>query len=283
MMALCPKNRWSRAGACGLYYSLCMIALIVAVRVDCIYALEKASLGTITIVADEWYPMNGDPNAPLPGYMIEIASEIMKRNRGQVLYRIMPWDKALDLVRAGYFDCVVGAYVEDAPDFLFPRHEWGRDQLAFYGLKDKTWNFQSFDDLKNQRIGVITGYAYGEEVEAWLQANPKHVQWLQQNDALKLHILKLLNNRVDLILESVAVMSNRLSELGYQDKIVNLSLYGQPNSTYIACSPHETKIKRSQRIVEVMDIGLGMLKSEHKLIPILDKYGIGPWWPSSED
>ena len=32
----------------------------------------------VTIRADNWYPMNGEPSADQPGYMIELATAIFK-------------------------------------------------------------------------------------------------------------------------------------------------------------------------------------------------------------
>ncbi|WP_157729877.1 transporter substrate-binding domain-containing protein [Bacterioplanes sanyensis] len=84
-----------------------------------------AAAQTLSIRSDTWYPMNGDPQADKPGFMIEIAKAIFEPQGITIDYRLMPWERALSEVRAGRIDCVVGAYVEDAPDFVFPEQPWG--------------------------------------------------------------------------------------------------------------------------------------------------------------
>lgn len=90
---------------------------------------------TISIRADNWYPMNGNPESNLPGYMIELARAIFKQHGYEVNYETMPWKRALSTVKTGKHDCVVGAYKEDAPGFVFPTESWGMDQADFFVKK----------------------------------------------------------------------------------------------------------------------------------------------------
>jgi len=75
---------------------------------------------TLTIRADEWFPMNGDPDSSNPGYMIDFAKAVFEPKGIKVDYALMPWKRALYEVRKGNNDCVVGAYESEAPGFLFP-------------------------------------------------------------------------------------------------------------------------------------------------------------------
>ncbi|MDX1695915.1 MAG: ABC transporter substrate-binding protein, partial [Ketobacteraceae bacterium] len=59
----------------------------------------------LSIRADRWYPMNGDPYAEKPGYMIELARLIMADHGYKVDYRILPWKRALKYVAKGRADC----------------------------------------------------------------------------------------------------------------------------------------------------------------------------------
>ena len=51
--------------------------------------------------------------------MIELAQRIAAEAGHQIDYKIMPWERSVLKVRRGDFDCVVGAYKEDSPDFIF--------------------------------------------------------------------------------------------------------------------------------------------------------------------
>jgi polar amino acid transport system substrate-binding protein len=54
---------------------------------------------TISIRADYWYPMNGDPNSDKPGYMIDLAKAIFEPQGIAVDYQLMPWSRAIQETR----------------------------------------------------------------------------------------------------------------------------------------------------------------------------------------
>ena len=88
-----------------------------------------ACADTVTILSDKWYPVNGDPTSSKPGYMIDIAQVILKTNGHFLDYRLAPWTRSISEVRKGRADCIVGAYKEDATDFIFPENSWGKAQF----------------------------------------------------------------------------------------------------------------------------------------------------------
>src|SRR5262245_47560403 len=103
--------------------------------------LPSAYAAEVTLRADVWYPMNGEPNAANPGYMVEIAKESLAVGGHTINYQNLPWERAVTEVRAGKFDCVIGAYKDDAPDFIFPDEELGRVGQAFYVKKGNSWRY----------------------------------------------------------------------------------------------------------------------------------------------
>jgi len=114
---------------------------------------------TVTIRADEWSPINGVPGAKDPGYMIELVTIILAKHGHEVEYRTMPWKRSIQMVREGEFDCVVGAYKSDAPDFIFPEEPWGLIGSSFYVKKGSSWKYTNLNSLAEVRIGTIGAYA----------------------------------------------------------------------------------------------------------------------------
>lgn len=262
-----------------LLYLVCLIAIIQGLNTLIKAADMPIPKGhSLSIVADEWYPMNGKPGSDRPGFMIEIAETLAATLGVGLDYRIMPWDKALDMVAKGAFDCVIGAYKEDAREFIFPSHHWGVDQLAFYGQTTSNWAYNGFDSLKNKQIGVISGYSYGEEMDNWLMNNSKHIVRLDNNDALTQLSLMLMNQRLDLVLESQAVMENKLKRKKWNTKIKQVSLFGEKNPLYLACSPHPKRVDFIQAVLAQMDEAFVKLKAQQGIEPILARYGVKPWW-----
>lgn len=229
---------------------------------------------TITIRADSWCPMNCDPGSEQPGYMIEFAREIAQENGHSVDYGTMPWRRAVESVRDGKFDCVVGAYIEDAPDFNFPDAHWGLDQTAVYGRADSSFNYQGLDSFHGQKVGVIGGYAYSDEFDAFAEENTDIVQWISADNALEANIQKVAAGRLDLTLESPAVMGHKLKAMGLQDKIKRVGYLSEGSEMYIACTPNSPK---TAQYVKMFGEGTKKLRENGRLEEILANYGMEAW------
>lgn len=231
---------------------------------------------TVTIRADEWFPINGIPDSAEPGYMIEIAQMIMADHGHTIEYRIMPWKRSVKQVRAGSFDCVVGAYKEDAPDFLFPDDSWGSIASSFYVKKGSDWFYKGIESLKSVKMGVIGGYAYSDEFDKYIKESKDSsmVQVLNANNALEQNIKKMLKGRIDVVVESHLVMEAKLKKMGVSNEVAFAGELVAAESMYIACSPARST---SKEYVKYFSEGIKKLRSSGKLKQILDKYGLKDW------
>lgn len=230
----------------------------------------------LTIRSDYWYPMNGTPNTSHPGYMIEIASEIMNAHGYTVNYELMPWARSLKKVAEGKFDCVVGAYKEDARDLLFPEESWGIDQVDFYKLKDNQWQYKSIQSLNNITVGIIGGYAYEESFDEKVKTSedPMQFQIINENNALELNIRKLLLGRITTTPESIYVMQSKLRQMELTDRVISAGTLTGEEHMYIACSPSK---KETKQYLKWFDDGIRKLRATGKLKTILDRYHLKDW------
>jgi len=251
---------------------------VIAMKLIIGFLLTSAMLPvhaeTVTIRADSWFPMNGEPNGNLQGYMIDMATEIFTAAGHTVDYKKMPWERAVKSVREGLFDCVVGAYPEDAPDFVFPSVSWGLDSTGYYVTNESTWQFNGFASLLDQKVGVISGYAYGDEFDALVKSRTDVFKSSSGKDALGKNFKKLMHNRIDIVVESVAVANAKLKELGLHSKLKIAGTNPEKAPIYIACSP--TKVT-SKMYIELIEKGTEVLRESGKLKTILDKYGLQDW------
>ncbi len=231
---------------------------------------------TLSIRADNWFPMNGDPNSDHPGYMIEMATAIMAEHGVSIDYRTMPWKRALESVRNGAFDCVVGAYKEDAPDFAYPDAPWGMDQPMFYVVKGSPWKYAGLESLADQKVGVIGGYAYEEAFDKHVEAHQESAmfQVLSADNALEQNIKKLLAQRITTTVESHLVMAAKLKELQLVGSLVKAGALRDPIEMYIACTPDN---KRTATFAQQLGEGTKKLRTSGKLKEILDRYGLDDW------
>lgn len=229
---------------------------------------------TITIVADEWAPYNADPNSSEPGYGIEIAQLIFKEVGHTVAYKVIPWNRAIKETREGTFTAIIGAFKEDAPDFIFPEEEFGISVSDFFGKTGSTWKYKGLESLLNVKIGLIKDYAYGEELDKFFKKHPENVDYTFGNSPLDQNIQKLLGGRIDIILEDVNVFKQKAKEMGVIEQIVSVGRPNEGDKIFIAFSPKNAK---SKEYAEILSKGIKKLHTSGELDKILSKYGLKYW------
>jgi polar amino acid transport system substrate-binding protein len=231
---------------------------------------------TITIRSDDWYPYNGDPMSEQPGYMIEAARVIAERNGHQIDYAQLSWEQALEATRAGSIDCVVGAYVGDAPDFEFPETSWGRSADTFFVMSDNPWRFNAVADLATQRLARIAGYEYSAEVEAYFAtAAPEAIVMIDNTrNGLSKALMLLVTRRADVVVEDENVARAKIGAMGLQSRIVEAGAAPSRNDIYIACTPARPE---GEAYAKMFSDGMAELRRSGELTRILARYGLRDW------
>ncbi len=236
----------------------------------------NAHADRITIVSDEWCPINCKPGSEKPGFMVEFAQQIFIKAGHQLEYIQEPWERAVAESRKGEHTGIIGAYQGDAPDFIFPENEQAMIGNSFFVGKDKPWIYTGIDSLSKVNLGIIRGYDYGKEINDYIQAN-KDTLKVQANggeDALEKNIKKLLAGRIDAIIENNYVFSFKINQMGVADKFKLAGVAIKPDKAYIAFSPANPK---SKEYAEILSKGMEELRKSGELAAIMKKYGLQDW------
>lgn len=242
-----------------------------------IYCSSNVALAdTVTILSDEWYPINGNPASSHPGYMIEVAQTILTAHGHTLDYRLAPWKRSILEVRQGHADCIIGAYKSDAPDFIFPINAWGKAEFNFYTDIGSSWTYQGLSTLESIRLGVISGYSYSTELDRYIERNRNHsnVQITTGEHALEQNIRKLLAKRIDSIISFEPVMKTKLAQLKVSDKIKTSGTLEFSQLMYIGCSPNKAS---SQHYVQLFSDGIIKMRKNGELGKIMKRYGLKDW------
>ena len=236
-----------------------------------------AAAGVVTLRADPWFPYNGDPDSPLPGYMIEIARYAFARGGHRLDYQLLPWQRSVDEVLRGRFDCVVGVHRANGRPLLYPEESLGHMDEAFFALREMPpWRYRSTADLRDKVVAVIGGYRYGDVLDAYIAelADTRSVYVANGEAALERNIKMLLAGRVDLVLEAPYVFAAKAREMGVMDRVKEVDRVGDPEDLFIACSPVKDT---SEEYLRLLDEGIRELRETGELQRILDKYGVEDW------
>jgi polar amino acid transport system substrate-binding protein len=232
---------------------------------------------TITLVADAWPPFNGIPESNREGYMVDIVREIFTEQGYGIHYKLLPWKRAVAETRKGNFDGVIGASPSDAVGFIFPEQELTRNVLSFYVKKDNPWKYTGVESLQQLSLGVIHGYDYRQWLNDYVSKHSKDKQQVQivtGEDPLRRNLKKLINNRLDVIVDNEAAIRSVAKSMGILADIKAAGYGTEPSFCYIAFTPNRPS---SKQYADILSQGIISMRKSGRLQEILDKYGLQDW------
>lgn len=229
----------------------------------------------ITVVADIWNPYNGVPTAERPGFVVELAREIFKRQGYSVEYLQLPWTRALISVEQGLYDAVLCAFPEEIPTGIFPEEETGIVHNCFFVRSESDWEFQGIQSLENHILGGVQDYNYRHimpYVEEYKDSGL--VSLLTGDNAAERNLMKLINHRIDIYVEDRNVGLYTIASLGLQDQIKIAGVEGPGVKAYVVFSPAKAT---SGLYAVLFSEGIRKLRRDGTLKTILDRYGLEDW------
>lgn len=229
----------------------------------------------VTVVGDPWCPYNCEPESQEPGFMIELAREIFKEKGITLQYRVLPWARAINEVRKGQYNATVGGYVEDTPDFIFPKHPMAQSVFGFYVTKDNPlrWHYTDINSLNNVSLGVIRDYSYGDAIDPYISKyknDTSRLQFVSGDNALEQNVKKLRAGRLQVVVEDAAVMTRFLEASHQNGEIINVG-HTDPENVYIAFSPKNPK---SQAYADILSEGIARYGQSGRLKALKAKYAM---------
>lgn len=246
---------------------LCAMASFLA------FSAPAQSKPVLTIAADSWCPINCQRPETKLGVGIDLAKAIFEPLGYDINYVIMPWSEALSKVRTGQVDAVIGASRADDATLIFPSQSILQSSDDFYISRGASWRFQGVHTLKGKKLGVIKDYGYGRDVLDYVHANESNrslIQASEGDDALKTNIHKLLNHKIDVLVETRPVMDYMIATLRLDDK-VEWAGGGAQLPVYLAFSP---ALPRSRQLADQFDAGMRRLASSGALEGFYSPYGL---------
>jgi polar amino acid transport system substrate-binding protein len=227
----------------------------------------------ITIVADSYCPFNCEPGSASPGYVVELAEKIFAAKGIAVKYEVVSWDDAVAAARKGQYAAIIGAYKQDAPDFIFPAATIARAGSVYIVRKGDPWRFTGTASLAGRKFGLIKDYSYGE-LDAWFKAHPEATVRVEGADPLDLNLKNLLTKKVDVVIEEASVFQFKAGQRKLGDLVERVGEAEPAKDMYLAFSPAAAK---SKEYAKLFSDGLEALRKSGELAAILKKYGVKDW------
>ncbi|MGB6034947.1 MAG: transporter substrate-binding domain-containing protein [Cryomorphaceae bacterium] len=165
-------------------------ALVIALSVSFFGYSQPTQLG---LASDVWPPFTNSPGET--AVAMEIVKTALNKNAIAVKERILDFETVIKGLEAGTFQGSPALWkTEKREQYLLYSEPILHNQLVLVGLKGADVSATSIDNLKGKRVGLVEGYAYGEEIEG-----AEGVTFTKgKND--QANVLQLLEKNLDYIL-----------------------------------------------------------------------------------
>lgn len=271
-----------------------LLALNLAFLVICASIFTKPVQAKVLVVAsDEWCPYICD-DTHLPGFLVEIVTEIAASNGVTVKFALTPLARALDLSQKGEVDILLGLTLQHINDFKLQKSHlsFGGLYNDFYVRASDPWRFKSISDLatalkNNAILGTINGYEYGDIIGNLLKDNAAHIFSASGNSPLQRQLKMLRLGRLDILLDSRFTVQYQLSKLVNKSSLTKTPTTAKPSIIYAGTEGDFTPLflgfspLLSKEQVQLFDDGLMSLRENGRLNKILTKYGVIDWHQQS--
>ncbi|MFV0349243.1 MAG: substrate-binding periplasmic protein [Halodesulfovibrio sp.] len=190
------------------------------------------------------------PDGSKYGIDIDFLNELASRLGYTVVYVDCPFERGLSSMQTGKVDIMTGMLSnperEEYMYFVQPPYKRGAAK-AFYVKADSGISIEQHEDLYGKLVGVIGGVRYYTAFDEDPRIRKERVITFSQN------IKKLVNNRVDVVIQTEIVGDYILSHLPEGGQVVKAVFRNQDSQqVYLAISRKSPLFAQRDRIAEVL-------------------------------
>lgn len=202
------------------------------------------------------------------GVAVEMVKQIMTDLGHRLYIEVLPWTRALKMVRYGKADAIFTIFKNTArEEFLDYSEEVLIPQLvALYALADSPVDFDGdLEALKPYKIGVVSTISYGQTFDRLSpQLRVERTATLDQN------LTKLLLGRIDLVISNVYQAQNVIDRRKLNATIKRLRPHVERIPSYVAFS----KIRKLTVLRQDFDSQLIRMKKTGRYAAIMAGSGL---------
>ncbi|GLT16379.1 hypothetical protein GCM10007938_01550 [Vibrio zhanjiangensis] len=232
----------------------------------------------VILAADLWCPYTCDPSAEEKGILVDIVEDILNSAGHTLDYQLMNWARAIKTTRGGKYDGIIGAYVSDAPDFVFHDEPIQMSKMCFFVKKSDPWKYFGPDTLRERKISVVNAYSYGEDFDSYIAKNLNQgdhsIVQVSGMEITNTRVEQIKNNDIDTILEDWRVFPynmityKKTHDSQWMTEFKNAGcLPGE--GLFIALSPNRDT---SKDYTDIINKGLKQSVDSGKLDEIITRY-----------
>lgn len=247
------------------------LSVIITIVLLCSTSYTKE---TVRLTNCEWAPYFSEK---LKHYGIgsRIVAESFALEGIRVKYGFYPCKRALMLAQSGDWDGAVGWEINpDREPYFYASDTVWEAPWVFFHLKAYRFDWKTFDDLKNIRIGGTLEYMYTPE---FLEAQRSGKINVDRASSDKLGFKKLLGKRFEIFPQLIDIGYYQLKEQ-FEPETVRLfthhpTPFGKHAEQLLLSKKHE----RNKRLIEIFNRGLQKLKESGRYKQYFEEFRRGEY------
>lgn len=250
------------------------VSMAVAVLLG---SMHPALADEVVIAADVWCPYNCAPNSDHPGYLVEIATKALAEGGHKLVYKTMPWARALSEAGTGKIDGVFGASPDEASNLIYPKQPLAQSRSVLVVPVASPFVWSSAKALETFAVGIIQDYSYGPTLDTYIKANAENSSRIQSigGDAPLIgNLRKLLAGRIGATVDDANVLAYTIKTEDLTSSLRLIDLPDASNPLFIGFSP---KLSKAADYAALLDKTVTGLRASGELTALLARYGLTDW------
>lgn len=230
-----------------------------------LFLYRPVTAETVTIAVGEWPPYTSQVN-PSAQLAQKVVTAAFLLEGVHVEYRYYPWKRAYVEVMQGHVDATFPWYRSKARSeaFLFNHEPLLHGQEVFFHLKSLDFHWNSFDDLKQYRVGGTLGFFDTSLLE-------QHGVTVDKVSSEEQNFEKMLRGRLDVYATTREVGYYLIHKLFSPAQAALFTHDPKPLHEADAFVMFSRKIPQSEALISTLDRGLRRLKASGRYGEILSK------------
>ena len=250
------------------FLSRFMLALCKGLSLAFLLPFMLQAKEPLHIVVDLWPPYVTSERNELTGADVDITKAVFAELNMPILLELLPWKRCLSLVENKQADAILDASItSEREGFLyFPDEPISNGVTIFFKRKAQKIPFTGLHDLKNLKVGAISGYSYCDEID-----NSPYFEQFERVATLEQNFQKLLLGRIDTLVEEGTVGYFTAQSMGISDQIDFI-----PNANFCQSGSYLAFSKKPGHEELAIQFGeaLRKFKATDAYQQILQKYGV---------
>lgn len=246
-----------------MYRGICSFVLATLLALSFGYSVGAfaQTRDTIRLTNGESPPLLSK-DAPHYGIASHIVTEAFARVGVKVEYGFFPWKRSYELAKRGMWDgsAVWWDKAERHQYFLYSDPVIPTKQVLFH-LKRKAFDWNTYEDLKEVRIGGTLGYTYGPQFDA---AEAAGIIETDRGPSDELGLKKLLKGRIDVFPGDVMITYEQIRKTFTAEEAALFTHHPKPIDNQPLSLILSKKVPGNEQMRDRFNEGLRMLKESGK-------------------